>query len=214
MGKAFQGIYGSFSGKVGNVVGRILQGEQVYSIYQRNVYNPDTVAQRAQRDKFTVLVVGCKVLLQAIRLGFAKLDGYRLGNPFSSALGYNLKRGLGIEFDTTSQSYILNPESLVISEGSLAPIENPSANAEGTDINVSWNYSGQQGDALDDVILVALNLDKKIMVMTSEPTTRQGRTATLNVGSSWIGDQVHIWIFAKDKTNMTSLSQSLGTITL
>ncbi len=214
MGKAFQGVYGSFSGKVGNVVGRILQGEQVYSIYQRNVSNPNTEEQRAQRGKFKVLVQAFKVLLQAVRVGFAKLDGYRLGNPFSSALGYNLKNGLGTAFETASQSYVFTPETLVVSEGSLAPLENPTATAEGTDIIVSWNYSGTQGDALDEVIVVALNLDKNIMVMTTEPTTRQSRTQTINATGAWVGHQVHVWAFAKDKTRMTSLSTSLGTLNL
>lgn len=214
MGKAFQGVFGSFSGKVGNVVGRILQGEQVYSIYQRNVSNPNTEEQRKQRGKFKILVQTFKVLLSAVRLGFAKLDGYRLGNPFSSAVGFNLKNGLGTSFDAGSQSYILNPETLVISEGSLAPLEGATVTAEGADLIASWNFTGQVGDALDDVFLVALNLDKNIMTMTTEPTTRQGRTATLNVGGSWVGNQAHVWIFAKDKTNMTSMSISLGTLTL
>ena len=47
MGKANQGVFGAWTKRVGNVVGRVIQGVNVYSIYQPNVSNPRTELQQS-----------------------------------------------------------------------------------------------------------------------------------------------------------------------
>lgn len=56
MGKANQGILGAFTGKVGNVVGQISRGQQVYRVYQPNVNNPKSPKQTEQRRAFAQAV--------------------------------------------------------------------------------------------------------------------------------------------------------------
>lgn len=51
MGKATNGL-GQFRGKVGSVVFRVNQGEQIVSAYQPQVRNPKSNLQTAQRNKF------------------------------------------------------------------------------------------------------------------------------------------------------------------
>lgn len=55
MGKFNQGILGGFSGKVGNVVGYRSRGEWLYRQYQKEVFNPKSTKQEANRLQFATL---------------------------------------------------------------------------------------------------------------------------------------------------------------
>lgn len=55
MGKFNQGILGGFSGKVGNVVGYRSRGEWLYRQYQKEIFNPKTAKQEANRFQFAIL---------------------------------------------------------------------------------------------------------------------------------------------------------------
>ena len=54
MGTFKQGIYGGYSGKVGNVVGGSWKGIDYMRILPTSVANPQTDAQLTQRQKFSV----------------------------------------------------------------------------------------------------------------------------------------------------------------
>lgn len=66
MGKFYNGILGTMTGKVGGVVGRTWKGINTVSSYQPNVSNPRTNAQLAQRGKLTGLTRLASVLNSGI----------------------------------------------------------------------------------------------------------------------------------------------------
>ena len=55
-------LLGTGRGKLGDVVARVLHGEQVFSKYQPVVYNPDSPAQRRQREMLSIATKKATIL--------------------------------------------------------------------------------------------------------------------------------------------------------
>lgn len=47
-------LLGTARGRMGDIVAKVIHGEQVLSKYQPNVYNPDSPAQRRQREMLSI----------------------------------------------------------------------------------------------------------------------------------------------------------------
>lgn len=210
MGKAFQGVYGSFMGKVGNVVGRVRQGVQIYAIYQPNVANPRTADQMLVRAKFALLSRFCSRLLSVINVGFASLDGYRYGTPYSSALGFNFKES---PFSgSTASSVALDYSKLYISEGQLDNPLNCTGSLDANDFTASWSDNSGLGNAsaADEIYCVVYNPTTSTFVQGK--SLRQERSVTIALPSSWSGDAVEAYVFSvsAEKAGLTSNSIHIG----
>lgn len=219
MGKSTQGVFGNWWGKVGNVVGRVRQGRTVLSIYQPNVSNPRTAEQMAVRNRFSLLTKILSSVTTALAVGFKDLDGYKTGNYYSAAVGYNYKRN---PFEVDQQGNILIvPKDLMLSQGTLDLPFSPSANVDGEDITVSWSDNSGLGNAsaTDKVTIVCLNITKNQAVVNSAVAERSSRTATVSVNGAWSGDQVAVYLFmtsdqASREDKSVSDSTHLGTFTI
>lgn len=200
MGKANQGVFGSFRGKVGNVVGRILQGQQVYAIYQPSVANPDTLPQRNQRARFAALTAVLKDVVPALKVGFANLDGYDKGNPFSAALGYNLKKsGVVTAVDGVATVSFANLE---VSQGAILNGYNMGISLTSTDADLTWTDNSGLGnaEATDQLCVLAYCYDLKQYVFAEDLAMRNARTATIALPTTWTGNRVHIYAFMRRGT--------------
>lgn len=63
MARVKAGVFGNaYSGKAGNMVFSTLNGEQIVRAYQPNVENPRTPLQSAQRERFSLVVTGAKLV--------------------------------------------------------------------------------------------------------------------------------------------------------
>lgn len=212
MGKANQGIFGGWTKKVGNVVGRIVQGQNVYSIYQPNVSNPRTVEQQQNRAKFTVLSRFMSAMLPALRLGFRNLDGYERGSAYSSALGYNSKLNI---ITGSYPNYEILYNRAVISEGTVALPYDASGSAEDNEYTASWADNSGQGDAeaSDIAVVVLYNATRKVCVLGEQTSKRSDRTAKATIPTEWTGDSGNAYLFMMRERNHTnSMSMHLGTL--
>lgn len=201
MGKAFQGVYGSFVNKVGNVVGRVKQGVQIYSIYQPSVANPRTPDQVANRSKFGTMTAFVSKVLSGVKVGFQKLDGYRYGTAFSSCVGYNLKNGVvvsdgqgGYEIDYTKMS---------VSEGQLDNAFNLQGSVDGNTLTLTWADNSGMGNALatDVLEVVVFNKTKNAAIFDDGNAARSLRTASVTIPTAWNSDSVEVWAFFNRKDN-------------
>lgn len=212
MGKSYQGILGNFSGKVGNVVGRIRQGRTIYSVYQPMVANPRTDDQVAARNKFAMMVECLKSFSGFLKTSFRSLDGYKTGNPFSSAVGYNLRNGVvsGTPLD-------INYAQTVVSVGGVDKPYSPSAAADGTTLTVTWADNSGMGNAqaTDKIMVLAYNTDKKDAVYNTSLADRATRNATMALPTAWSGDSVEVWLaVVRPSTGDCSMSTHLATLPL
>lgn len=213
MGKANQGIFGGWTKKVGNVVGRIVQGQNVYSIYQPNVSNPRTVEQQQNRAKFTLLSRFMSAMLPAIRLGFRNLDGYESGSAYSAALGYNSKLNI---VGGSYPNYEILVNKAVISEGSVALPYDPSGSASEGEYTATWADNSGQGDAeaSDIAVVVIYNQTKGECVVGERKDKRSDRTTKVSIPTAWVGDMGNAYLFMMRERNRTnSMSTHLGSLT-
>lgn len=213
MGKANQGIFGGWTKKVGNVVGRIVQGQNVYSIYQPNVSNPRTVEQQQNRAKFTLLSRFMSAMLPAIHLGFRNLDGYERGSAYSAALGYNSKLNI---VTGTYPNYEILVNKAIISEGTVALPYDPSGSSSEGEYTASWADNSGQGDAeaSDIAVVVLYNQQRKVCVVGAQTAVRSDRSAKVTIPTAWTGDTGNAYLFMMRERNRTnSMSTHLGMLT-
>jgi hypothetical protein len=213
MAKQFGGAFANYYGKVGNVVARIRQGRTILSIYQPNVHNPRTDAQVAQRTDFGLITKFLSPLAQILKYGFHNLDGYKTGNYFSAAVGFNLKHNvLSGEGDNRE----VDSSKTYIAEGKIALPYSPSATADGTTLSLTWADNSGMGDAQadDKVMVAALNGMKGQAVTNVEVATRADRNCTLTLPSAWTGDNVDVWMVMRRGEYDCSNSTHLATLPL
>lgn len=213
MGKSAQGVFGDWNGKVGHVVGKVLQGRNIYSIYQPNVANPKTPAQMAWRSRFSLLSSVLSKMTGALKVGYMNLDGYSFGSGYSSAVGFNLKHDA---IQESGGSISVNWSKLMVAYGSVDLPYSPQGNCESNTLSVSWADNTGRGNALatDQAALVVYNKSKNTCVYTTSVATRSERAATLSLPSEWGGDDVEAYLFMTRPNVDSSKSYYLGSFTL
>lgn len=191
MGKANQGVFGSFYNKVGNVVGRVRKGEQIYSIYQPKVANPKTDAQKAARKSFTLISKLSSAVDGVIPTSFksAMTKGQTAYNAFfkenySKALTGNYP---GITIDYTK---------VVVGKGVTTNVSNPTKSYDDAAIEFSWSDNSGTGKAKggDRVFAVLFNPSKE-ECNYKNMGSRSDRVGEIACPASWQGDTVHVYLF-------------------
>lgn len=214
MGKANQGVFGAWTKRVGNVVGRVIQGVNVYSIYQPNVSNPRTEAQQGQRAQFTLLTKFFSTMTAFLRTSWKSLDGYKHGSAFSSAVGWNLKNG-AVTGSYPNFSIAMN--KVKVSDGNIALPYNAGATAESNTLIFTWADNSGRGDALatDEVMVVVYNPTTQESIFSTRIAVRSERTAELVCPTAWSGNQVHVYLaMQRESTGECSDSTYIGDFTL
>lgn len=215
MGKAFGGVFANWYGKVGNVVGRVRQGRTVLSIYQPNVKNPDTASQQNVRSDFSLMTKTLSPMTAFLQEGFHNLDGYRTGNPFSAAVGYNLKQDGVIIVNQGVKK--IDYSKLVISQGSLDLPYSPSASNDLTTLSLTWADNSGMGnaEATDKVMICVYCPEFAQCSINTSIAERSQRNATLSLPTIWTGKEVEVWIAMKSTTKQAwSNSTHVATLTL
>src|SRR5512142_559379 len=92
MGIITQGILGGFSGKVANVVGASWKGIDYMRSLPVSVANPQTDAQLAQRQKFSVTMRFLQPLTEFLKTGFKSYAVKMTG--INAAMSYNIKNAV------------------------------------------------------------------------------------------------------------------------
>ena len=213
MAKQFGGAFANYYGKVGNVIARIRQGRTILSIYQPNVHNPRTEAQVAQRTDFGLITKFLSPLSQILKYGFHSLDGYKTGNYFSAAVGYNLNHNV---LTGEGQNREVDASKTYLAEGRIDLPYSPSATADGTTLSLTWADNSGMGDAQadDKVMVAALNGMKGQAITNVEVATRADRNGTMQLPSAWTGDNVDVWMVMRRGEYDCSNSTHLATLPL
>ena len=222
MGKNYQGVFGNWSGKTGNVVGREYQGRTIYSIYQPNVLNPKTVKQESQRQKFKLyatLASRCKAFLE---VAFHNLDGYRRGSWFSSFVGYNFKHDkadpshAGISGTYPNQA--LNYPNIQFSPmtGGLATGANIAGSINENTITISWEDESESLDnanANDHCMVLVISETKRSVISLTAAALRSTRLAQIELPLDWEGETVQVYcVFANADYTEFSSTQFIGAL--
>lgn len=211
MGKCNQGVFGNWVKKVGNVVGRVVNGQNIYSIYQPNVSNPQTERQQKTRTKFSMLTKLGSVIGIFLSIGLLQSKGK--GTWLSRFISINFEDGI----TGTYPSFELNYPKLILSQGNVDLPYNTAAQVQGSDVNITWIDNSGIGNAKDSdkAMFLIYNKDKNASIVDEEAADRSTRQASYELPTSWNGDTIYVYFAMQRVAERTaSASMFLGQFTV
>ena len=192
-----KGILGAQYGKIGPVVGRKFREENVYSAYQKNVFNPRSEAQRSHRARFRAL----STLSHDMACG--AIFGFRSAAKGTNLSPRNLFQKTNWPNVTATSSGLVNIDytGMQVSKGSLSNVnfDMPSFDIP-LKVKVDFGDYGSpcQRTRNDKVYVYVYCPDAKQGIM-SLPTEFEDGTVSVDVPSLWNGMRVHVWGFVRNE---------------
>lgn len=209
MAKMKNGINGSFSGRVGNVVGSNWRGISYIRNASFKKTRVSTPAQMKQQAKFAMMTNFLTTFKSLLSFSFNKYPLRMTGN--NEALSYNLKHGIVGDYPNLAINY---PE-ILLSRGKLSTAAHSVAKAgEAGAVDFSWVYDEGEnaGSGSDYAILVIYNPLTKKGSQVLQGSLRQSGAASLTITANR-GCAVETWIaFMSFDTKNISNSVYTGTV--
>jgi len=189
MGTFKQGIFGGFSGGVGNVIGGSWKGINYMRVHTKPT-NPNSDKQVNQRTKFTLVLSFLKPLTPFLRVGYKLFTAKQ--TAFNAAMSQVL---LNAVVGETPDS-VIDFTSVQVSRGTLTPAQGAAATYENGEISISWtdNSSANMANATDKALVVVYNDTKTDAVYEVAGVTRPTALQAIALPAEWIGDSVHIYL--------------------
>lgn len=192
-----KGILGDQYGKVGPVVGRKFREENVYSAYQKNVFNPNTEKQQLQRARF-------KALSQlAHNFACGAIFGFRTAAKGTNLSPRNLfqKTNWSMIEATSPDSMRIDYTGMLVATGALSNVNFEAANFETPGkVKVTFTEFGSpcQRTAEDRVFVFVYCPDVGQGILSGEVKPNDGNV-TIDVPSMWNGQRVHVYGFVRNQ---------------
>lgn len=192
MAKYRLGVMGTFSNKVGIVVGRKWRNLDVMSAYQPKVFNPNTKKQVEQRQRFGAASTLARGMKLGLAYGFAGVAAGTKSPARSRFVQANIP---AIEFtwpDTIDIDYTM----VKLSDGSHmnATYGTPSS-TEPLEIKLTYSMPIVEGFSKEDdnVFMVAYNpADGNCVIANARANAG---SVEVTVPNSWNGETVHVYAF-------------------
>jgi len=212
MGTFKQGVFGGFSGAIGNVVGGSWKGINYMRILPSKVSNPNSDRQLDQRMKFALIGKFLKPLSQFVKIGF---KNYAIKmTAYNAAMAHNLHYAI----DGVYPTYTISYPNVMVTCGSLPPALNQAVQSTTAGIvDFSWTDNSTEISAspLDKTMLVVYNPLKNQAVCVIDEGVRADSMQTITVPNSFRGDQVYCYIgFITPDALELSNSNYVGAITI
>lgn len=185
-----QGILGSFSGKVGPVIGSNWRGKQVLRSVPSKSNKAPSLAQQIQRDKFAFVLR----FLNPIKVVLRETFGTHLDTktPFNNALSYHLKEAVSL----TPTGFEMHYAKVLIGKGALCGIKQPELSTIAPNrLLLQWQDNSNQGMAYANdsllVIVYAPSLNRFEFFL--EIAFREASQATLEFTDDFQGQELVLW---------------------
>lgn len=208
MGLYKKGVLGYFRGKVGTVVGAVINGiHYMRSLPDFGQDNP-TVAQINVRAKLALIAGWLKQWKAQIRIGYQ--DFTNGTTPFSAAMSYHLRNAV----TGVAPLYSIDYPKVMISSGELDKINAPEVSVtEDAQIDIAWAANGSMfsGKPTDLLTFMLYNPEKEEFVYAKGAAARSVLSYELMVPSMFSGDTVYLWLSVVSADGkLVSDSQYLG----
>lgn len=211
MGAYSKGANGTFSGKVGSVIGSSWRSIDYLKSLPKKSGKEATTEQVAQRTKFAMAPVYLRPIKDILNIGFSDKN-------LNKTTGYNaaVKIFLTQAIQGDYPDYRVDFSKIVMSKGSLSVFHALAATLTGNDLVLTWNSILNRYNAFtDDSLMVVVLNATKMMYLIYENITRADLTYTINMAADFTGDVLHTWAFAiKREGDIVGNSQYLGSVTL
>lgn len=209
MARVIDGVNGTVSGKVGNVVYYNSNGgTYVRSLpAKKGRKRSPTVKQAVSRERFTIVQKWLKPILPLIRVGF---DEYAIRQTsHNSAMSYNLQHAVIEDGD----GFEVNPEAFAFSRGLLPRVEQASMVQEGDTVRFTWQSNDEipSEHKLDRTVLLLYHPGSDYSNFRIYGSERWQLTDSLSIKEFNPGDILHGYLaFISSETQEVSDSVYLG----
>ncbi|MEO8402993.1 MAG: DUF6266 family protein [Chitinophagaceae bacterium] len=192
MGKLQKGLFGGFTGKVGNYVGYMSKGQMlIRAVPKRNKKRKCSTAQQHQRAKFAFGQIYLKQLAPLFNITFANYTKYKSAS--NVAFSHMLNDGIAGVYPR----FVMDWPKLLISKGKLHLPVNIVATAETNKINFNWLPEVIDGREdmrpTDRSVLLVICPELQQSIYTASGASRIVGAAAIEV-ASFAGKEVHTYI--------------------
>ena len=204
MGKTdFNGL-SQWTGRIGGLVFKVVNGKQVITPYKREVFNPRTEAQMTNRAKFALAGMISKIVPKEVLVGMS--PDRRSRRPLFTS---NIVRHANVSVESGVVKATLNAHDLVFSQGVAAPVTVSGVTI--TDGLVGGTL-GALPEKVDAVMMIAMVYDTTVGLYTRTvyEVVPAGETAIrLDTQATESGNVAHLYAVPMSLTS-TGLSLTGG----
>lgn len=203
MSKTSKNVLGDQRGKIGKVVGRVLEGEQVYSSRPGPRGSAGTQKQKSHRARFSAIARMGGPLKGAIKIGMRQTASTKhLQSPFNIFVNRNIEH-----VNYNAETGVATPvyADIVLSEGIIPYATYGTASfAEALQVTVTFTGNTEWPGAFEDDKVYVVAYSPDLVQSDMAFVTRSTGTVTLNLPPNWTGKTIHLWGFAQ-----TSVSEKI-----
>lgn len=192
-----KGILGAQYGKIGPVVGRKFREENVYSAYQKNVFNPRSEAQSRHRARFRVL----SILAHDMACG--AIFGFRTAAKGTNLSPRNLfqKTNWPAVTATGAGTVVVDWNQLQVSKGGLSNVnfELPTFDIPKNVVVVFQEFGAPCQRTTNDRVFIFVYCPDAKQGILSAATAFDDSQVQVRVPDMWNGMKVHVWGFVRNE---------------
>ncbi len=204
MGKTdFNGL-SQWTGRIGGLVFKVVNGKQVITSYKKEVFNPRTEAQMLNRAKFGLAGMINKIVPKEVLVGMS--SDRRSRRPLFTS---NIVRHATVSVTDGTVTATLNAKDLVFSQGVAAPV---TVNEMAVTDGLVGGTLGALPEKVDAVMMIAVVYDTKVGLYTRTvyEVVPAGETViSLDTQTTESGNVAHIYAVPMSLTS-TGLSLTGG----
>lgn len=210
MGFLKGGPFYHMTGKVGNNVGRVVNGKNVFMMAPASGNRTPTAAQLVIQQKLILMTGWLSEVSEFIRIGFDHENSG--GSAWNAAVGYNIRKAI----TGVSPNFTIDYPKVLFSDGKLAKAKNMVlAVTEDAQLDFSWTAaipSMKAGAGTDELVLIVYNPSKQEWEVSAGAATRAALSYDLMLSADWSGDSVYVWTsFMSADGKVVSTTQYVGT---
>lgn len=211
MGKLNDGVFGAFTGRVGNVVGYAWRGmDLIRKRPKRRSRNSATERQLEQRERFALAVKFLTPMKEVVGAHFGR--PLKSKSRFNLAVSYNVVYGI---IPVLGGGFTLDYPRVMISKGDLRGMESGAVTPlVGSVLQLDWTDNSGQGSAKDTDVMVAVmySPDQELYQLFNPAALRGDASVSLTMPAYFSGKEVHVWTaMVSDDLKVASVSSYLGT---
>lgn len=195
MAKTSKNVLGDQRGKIGKVVGRVVEGEQIYSSRPGPRGSAGTLKQKSHRAKFSAIAKTGRAMKGAIKIGLGYTAASKhLQSPFNIYVKRNIEH-----VNYNAETGVATPvyADIILSEGIVPYVTfgTPSF-AESHQVTVSFTGNTDWPGAFEEDKVYVIAYCPDLVQSAMAIVTRSTETVTIQLPSNWEGKTIHLWGFA------------------
>lgn len=209
MAKTSKNILGDQRGKIGKLVGRVVEGEQIYSAKPGPRGSSATPKQKEHRARFSAIVRIGKPLKCAIKIGM-KLSASKkhLQSPFNLFVNRNSQH---TSYDSETGIATPDYEAIILSEGTIPFVTFAAPSfTESQKVTIGFNGNTDCPGALADDNIYAVAYCPELVQSAMGIAARSSETLAITVPSAWSGKTVYLWGFARTSVTIPTEIEEYG----